>query len=1087
MALHIQPRIPQPNLLLRKQTEGDEPPLIKLTTFGSQGSSGVEVPLFVSPGRQVTESERSRVEKKVEEVKRKESILQSQPTAGFPDNHGRRKQPEGVIDSESSFTLGTDLSEREAVDKTDEERLPPVEDSVNMRKTALLRLATLDREEYDLVHRCCRRLQKGIFAVVSVYQDTDWWILRLSDLGGLDKCEAVLEPNHPWQKHSPVELASLIELDSEDHLVLPTQRLDLFVPKDSEQSLSSNASERRKSATFGPKKEATRKKVMGGVEYELAVELKLRGTKTELSVSATPATGQGAPFERQFTSVEMAEASLSVELTDIEKVADAVVYRLQLTQGNLRLYPPISRRESVTSLIPEISGISYQTSRVLNDGQRYVITFSSIPLDSGTEKTIYVDAQPEDQSKPLEKQLEIEEDELRSLVDYPEGDLLSDHLEAAADLLIIENGNELHLGRRQLPSKKGSEAPVIHISLTDSDNLLTSSHAPAPLPTAASPSQRRAAACTIQRYWKARLAREHRLFAAKRKQRLLRVRAGVLSEFALISGLQEKGRKWLVSESLASEGSTRKEVEGADFPNLREVFTAEQTSVALILQKIHRGTVARQQTELAKQYSKRVPACTRLLTSEGRKFATSVFNTDIGVLVEAAPLQTRYKGEMVKAHFDKKQLEKFGKPLNLELFMQQLKLEKDKFELKAQEETVFSGEVRKLGNTYWVEATVETSRWREAQMHFQVQGGLQTSRAVKDLLAWLGPVNSAEEAARMTVTHLLTVRKGSVQITPCSPPVLPLVTRLQAVARGYLLRKQQASKQVKPTRMFTFSSSPSLQLPPEVSETSDIQQKRSRLRMVTIAPTSIVSQPPSPLESSPIHSRTLKRFESINVSDTEDPPFEIRLPTPKIQERKPRRVLNKRTRSAAASSVTQRRPKSCDVLFLPIYESARNELVTKTGVDVSGLHCVAAVFRTPQGASIEVVVSSTREKFKLTVAGNLPSEQQEAEIAAAALISRLRLRKSKGGLTLELRASAPQVIYKRSHYISERYMVVTVLDLGSSVELQAADPVTHRCLQLNLGRIKALSAEQLYRQICVLVTRLRVEQVLGEEVLILAQ
>lgn len=1094
MASHMPAFAPQSNLLLRKRTESDDPPLIKLTTFGSQGSNGVEIPLFVSPARQLADSERSRSEKKAEEVRRKESvILQSQPTAAFPDAHSKRRQPEGPIESESSFTLGTDLSEREAAEKTEEDRLPPVEDSVNMRKTALLRLETLDREEYVLIHRCCRRLQKGVFAVVSVYQESDWWILRVSELGGKEKCEVVLEAGHLWQKHSPVELASLIDLDSEDHLVLPSQRLDLFVPKDTEQSVSSTGSERRKSATFGPKKEAVRRKMMAGVEYELGMELKLRGSKTELSVSAVPTTGQGGALERSFTPADMAEASLSVELTDIEKVADAVLSRLQLTQGSLRLYPPISRRESVSSLIPEISGISYQTSRTLNDGQRYIVTFSSIPLDSGTEKTIYVDAQPLTESKPLEKQLEIEEDELRALVCFPSGDLLSEHLETVADLLIIENGSELHLGRRQLAGKQAREAPAIQVIATTSENCLDTVHVPVPVRVPVQAKSWEKAAVCIQKHWRGRLARESSALEAARKGRKLAIRAGVLTSFTIVSGLQEGNRKFLVSESLDSENRLEKEIQSSTFPPLKDVFIdsgAKETAVALILQKIHRGTAAREQVQLAKQYSTHVPAATKIVTLGARAYAASVYSTETGVKVEAAPLKPQHKGELLKATFSRSEIKRFGRPVDFSALLKALRMEGETLQIVTEPaEPLYRTAVKLEGRRCVVVVSAV-----EGCLHFEVQSGTakwQSRKTVRELMVCTGSA-SPEQVARLACAFLLSLQAGQLHLdTSICVPVI--ITRLQAVSRGYLVRRQLPVTIPKPSfnsmskfsNTLAFSISPTFnsQHPKQFASTES-EPKRGRLRVETMAPTSINSLPPSPVEASPIHSRTLKRFDSFNGSDTEEPPFQIRLPH-KSKERKARRVASKRTKSDVPSAITQRRLKGGEVLFVPVYESARTELVTKVGAEVSGHHCVVAVHRTAQGVSVETVLSGSKEVFHLALSDSLPSDQQEAEIAASALIARLRLRNRQGNLSLELRPQAPQILYKRSHYISERYMVVTVLDQGSSVELQATDPAGQRTLQLNLGRIKAISAEQLYRQICALVVRLRVEKVLGDDVLVL--
>jgi hypothetical protein len=616
--------------------------------------------------------------------------------------------------------------------------------------------------------------------------------------------------------------------------------------------------------------------------------------------------------------------------------------------------------------------------------------------------------------------------------------------------------------------------------------------------------KRERAAVVIQKHWRRRLAREMCVLEAARKQRNLVKRAGFLSPFAIVSGLRIKDRKVLISEDLNSRKSIEKDIQSSQFPSLKDLFIdaeAEKTAVALVLQKIHRGTVAREQVQLAKQYSAHVPVATKLVTLGARTYAASVYSTEGTVSVEAAPLKPEFRGELLKATFGRSETKRFGKPVDFEGLLQALRVEKGGLRLAAAPaEALYRTEVRLEGRKYTLVASTDKPGL-ESSMVFEAQCEemrLETRKSVRELIACTGEMSNTREIARLSCTYLLSLRANKLELNT-SIRIPALVTRLQAVLRGYLLRRElpytlpqhsvpRPRSQFSHTHTFSVSVSSSAHSSPKADRTQTLNlenhEKRGRLRLETMAPTFIASLSPSPSEASPIHSKTLKRFDSLNASDTEEPPFQFRIPTPK-KERKVRRSTNKRTKSDIPSAITQRRLKSGDVMFVPVYESAQSELVTKVGAEISGYHCVVAVYRTDQGATIETVLSGSKEMFHLNLPDLLPSEQQEAEIAASALIARLRLRNRKGVLALELRPAAAQVLYKRSHYISERYMVVTVLDQGSSVELQAADPAGQRVLQLSLGRIKAISAEQLYRQICALVVRLRVEKVLGDEVLVL--
>jgi hypothetical protein len=106
------------------------------------------------------------------------------------------------------------------------------------------------------------------------------------------------------------------------------------------------------------------------------------------------------------------------------------------------------------------------------------------------------------------------------------------------------------------------------------------------------------------------------------------------------------------------------------------------------------------------------------------------------------------------------------------------------------------------------------------------------------------------------------------------------------------------------------------------------------------------------------------------------------------------------------------------------------------------------------------------------------------------LLTRIRLAKgAEGRLDFEV-ASAPEavleVLYKKSHYVSDRYCVVTFADTQLGVVISAFDPQRGKSLVLRLGKCGELSAEQLQREIAALAKRLRIQEVLGEETLVLA-
>jgi hypothetical protein len=103
------------------------------------------------------------------------------------------------------------------------------------------------------------------------------------------------------------------------------------------------------------------------------------------------------------------------------------------------------------------------------------------------------------------------------------------------------------------------------------------------------------------------------------------------------------------------------------------------------------------------------------------------------------------------------------------------------------------------------------------------------------------------------------------------------------------------------------------------------------------------------------------------------------------------------------------------------------------------------------------------------------------------IISRLYIVKnSRGKLVLKLskeKSAAVKILYKKSHYISEKFCVVTMYEGQGGIIISAYRPDTKATHSLSLG-IKNSVSKELQATLSGLVKHLKIVSVLGSENLV---
>lgn len=158
-----------------------------------------------------------------------------------------------------------------------------------------------------------------------------------------------------------------------------------------------------------------------------------------------------------------------------------------------------------------------------------------------------------------------------------------------------------------------------------------------------------------------------------------------------------------------------------------------------------------------------------------------------------------------------------------------------------------------------------------------------------------------------------------------------------------------------------------------------------------------------------------------------------------------------------------------------------HELLIRTGHKINSVGFVVSLFR--EEGCIKVEAVSEGSTLSLDVVGSFPCSLYELESVCSDILSRLTLVRRHGEVRLNL-AEEANILYKKSHYISKRYFVVSVRETSRGVLISAYEPDTAKTLECNLGRRLIADSHDVQEELEGVMQRLKVQRVLGDDVLI---
>jgi len=168
--------------------------------------------------------------------------------------------------------------------------------------------------------------------------------------------------------------------------------------------------------------------------------------------------------------------------------------------------------------------------------------------------------------------------------------------------------------------------------------------------------------------------------------------------------------------------------------------------------------------------------------------------------------------------------------------------------------------------------------------------------------------------------------------------------------------------------------------------------------------------------------------------------------------------------------------------------SAKAELVVRSGLELLGEFYTASVFDTKIALLVELLQPTTLEELRKETDRPTFAGQEDRDQYCSELLTRISLSvDSKRGKQLDIAPGADprEVLYRRSHYLSERYAMVTVTEAQGKVLIWAHDPAKALHLRLATGLAVATEAEETQKIVLQLVRRLQIESIKGQEQLIL--
>ena len=167
-------------------------------------------------------------------------------------------------------------------------------------------------------------------------------------------------------------------------------------------------------------------------------------------------------------------------------------------------------------------------------------------------------------------------------------------------------------------------------------------------------------------------------------------------------------------------------------------------------------------------------------------------------------------------------------------------------------------------------------------------------------------------------------------------------------------------------------------------------------------------------------------------------------------------------------------------------------IVLKTGVIISGIYLIITMKLQEDGVFVQACNETGLIDLDLYIKTKRVKKINEKQIEdlCSELLSQLKI---VSGLDGKMRLALidnsedtkDEVIYRRSHYISNRYLTITIFENFRGVFLIASEGEKN-VFNMKLGRRRVGNSQKTQEELTELVKRLKVQVVLGQEMLVLA-
>jgi hypothetical protein len=157
------------------------------------------------------------------------------------------------------------------------------------------------------------------------------------------------------------------------------------------------------------------------------------------------------------------------------------------------------------------------------------------------------------------------------------------------------------------------------------------------------------------------------------------------------------------------------------------------------------------------------------------------------------------------------------------------------------------------------------------------------------------------------------------------------------------------------------------------------------------------------------------------------------------------------------------------------------EILFKIGVNISGEFYLASFLKgTSEDTAVLLLLENpnTLERYTTDIMDDFDEQ------TAKDVLRKLKINRETS--TVEVSYDKKPIIYKRSHFISNRYFIITIIQEFSGLHFSALEPDRKQTLGLTLNRkSNLLSKENMHIELSKIIRNLEIFQFLGEECLIL--